>query len=249
MNAIAFVIRGEQASRENSREIVTPKFRNAQGAMKARPMSIKSDKARDYERAALLQIPAAARVEFTGSVRVTVRIFYASERPDLDESVVLDVMQSRYRIVRRKGKDMRELVRKGVYVNDRQVKQKFVLHGIDRANPRAEIVVEPLTAQQIALVFDEVPYDVFDRQLTLKPTSIRVHGHIRMARSFLAQAQHSRQHPPWHASLLAWAANRRRMAAALEWIAQHAAQGNEVPQCKPRAILRELHGVIDHDQQ
>jgi Holliday junction resolvase RusA-like endonuclease len=126
-------------------------------------MSIKSDKARDYERAAMLQIPADARVELTGPVRVTMRIFYATERPDLDESVILDVMQSRYRTVRRKGKDTRELIRKGVYVNDRQVKQKFVMHGVDRANPRAEIRVEPLTAQQMALEFDEVPYDIFER--------------------------------------------------------------------------------------
>jgi hypothetical protein len=164
MSAVAFVIRGEPASKANSREIVTRRFRNkADGVMKTRPMSIKSDKARDYERAAILQIPAHARVELTGPVRVTMRIFYASERPDLDESVILDVLQSRYRTVRRKGKDVRELIRKGVYVNDRQVKQKFVMHGIDRANPRAEIVVEALTAQQMTLEFEEVPYTIFDR--------------------------------------------------------------------------------------
>jgi Holliday junction resolvase RusA-like endonuclease len=163
MTAIDFTIRGEPASKANSREIVTRKFRNADGKMKTRPMSIKSEKARDYERTAILQIPAFARVELTGPIRVTMRIFYASERPDLDESVVLDLMQSRYRTVRRKGKDVRELVRKGVYLNDRQVRQKFILHAIDRTNPRAEIRIEPLTAQQLALGFDQVPYDIFDQ--------------------------------------------------------------------------------------
>ncbi|MFP4891247.1 RusA family crossover junction endodeoxyribonuclease [Paraburkholderia sp. EG304] len=148
---IAFVIKGEAASKANSREIVTRKYRDASGKVRSRPMSIKSDKARDYERAALLQIPARARVEIEGPVRVTMRIFYASERPDLDESVILDAMQSRYRTVKRNGVESRECLRKGVFVNDRQVREKHIYHGIDRANPRAEIEVEPLHAQQIAL--------------------------------------------------------------------------------------------------
>jgi hypothetical protein len=36
---------------------------------------------------------------------------------------------------------------------------------------------------------------------------------IYMARVLLAQARHSRQHPAWHATLLQWAAMRRRRAA------------------------------------
>ena len=80
---------------------------------------IKSAKARDYERDALRQIPPAARVQLDGPVRVTLRIWYASERPDLDESVVLDVLQDRY-----SGKgDARQLVQRGVYRNDRQVRE------------------------------------------------------------------------------------------------------------------------------
>ncbi|MGF6978975.1 Holliday junction resolvase RusA-like endonuclease [Paraburkholderia sp. JPY465] len=155
---IEFVIHGEPASKANSREIVSRKMRDAWGGIKTRPMSIKSDKARAYERVALLQVPPAARVELTGPVRVTMRIFYATERPDLDESVILDALQSRYRTVRRKGRDVRECVRKGVFANDRQVRQKFIFHGIDRANPRAEIIVETLQAQQIALAL-EPDYD------------------------------------------------------------------------------------------
>jgi hypothetical protein len=34
-----------------------------------------------------------------------------------------------------------------------------------------------------------------------------------MARVYLGQARHSRKHPNWHATLLTWAANRRRLAA------------------------------------
>ncbi|MBB5408578.1 Holliday junction resolvase RusA-like endonuclease [Paraburkholderia sp. HC6.4b] len=127
--------------------------RDDTGALRSRPMSIKSDKARAYERYALPQIPANCRVQLTGPVRVTLRIFYASERPDLDESVVLDVLQSRYAKVKRHGAKVRELVHAGVYVNDRQVREKHVYHGIDRTNPRTEVIVEPLAAQQCALGF------------------------------------------------------------------------------------------------
>jgi Holliday junction resolvase RusA-like endonuclease len=113
----------------------------------ARAASIKSDKARAYEATATMQVPAAARVMLQGPVRFTAHIYYASERPDLDESVILDVMQAKYA----KEKDGGALIRKGVYTNDRQVREKHVYHHIDRANPRAEIVVEAMVPQQVEL--------------------------------------------------------------------------------------------------
>jgi hypothetical protein len=135
---IKFTILGEPASKANSRKIVT----FGRGDNK-RAAVIKSEKARDYEKWALMQIPPAARVMLTDPVRVTMRIYYASERPDLDESVILDVLQNRY-----KGKgDSRQLIQRGVYANDRQVREKHVFHGIDRANPRTEIEIEPLVQQ------------------------------------------------------------------------------------------------------
>jgi len=151
---ISFVIHGEPASKANSRDIVTRRKRDETGTLKSRPMSIKSDKARDYERNALKQIPPRARVQLAGPVRVTLRIYYASERPDLDESVVLDVMQNRYVSVKRRGVKARELVQRGVYLNDRQVREKHIYHGIDRKNPRVEVEIEPLQAQQSALALD-----------------------------------------------------------------------------------------------
>ncbi|WP_233854265.1 RusA family crossover junction endodeoxyribonuclease [Paraburkholderia sp. HD33-4] len=161
---IAFVILGEPASKANSREIVTRRFRSTpDGPLKTRPVSIKSDKALAYERDALRQVPPKARVRLEGPVRVTLRIWYATERPDLDESVILDVLQDRYE---RKPDGKRVLVHRGVYRNDRQVRQKFVFHGIDRANPRAEVVVEPLQAQQIALALDNPEYDPFEEVST-----------------------------------------------------------------------------------
>ncbi|MFL9998734.1 hypothetical protein PQR34_45400 [Paraburkholderia sediminicola] len=151
MSAIAFTILGEPASKANSRDIVSRRHRDDDGRMKTRPMSIKSDKALAFERYALRQVPPNCRVGLTGPVCVTLRIFYASERPDLDESIILDVLQSRYATVKVGGMKVRELVQRGVYANDRQVREKHVYHGIDRTNPRTEIIIEPLAAHLSAL--------------------------------------------------------------------------------------------------
>lgn len=150
MNPITLTILGQPCSKANSRQIVV---------IGGRPKVIKSKPALEYERAALLQIPPRARVMLEGPVAVTLRLFYATELPDLDESIVLDVLQARYRRVG----DRRELVQRGVYVNDRQVREKHVYHGIDRANPRAEIVVRPFFPQQAALslLIDVDEEDVF----------------------------------------------------------------------------------------
>lgn len=129
MSFAAFTILGEPASKANSRKIVT---------IGGRPASIKSDKARAYVQDALRQIPPAARMRLEGPVSLTVRIFYATERPDLDESVILDVLQDQYA----GAGPLRRLVQAGVYRNDRQVRERHVFHAIDRKNPRAEIVVE-----------------------------------------------------------------------------------------------------------
>lgn len=64
---------------------------------------------------------------FAGLVKVDLTVFYASRRPDLDESVVLDCMQGR------------------IYANDRQVKIKFVYWALDKLNPRTMITVSELT--------------------------------------------------------------------------------------------------------
>ena len=80
---------------------------------------------------------------------MTLRIFYASERPDLDESIVLDVLQDRYSRtipINPIVPSRRVLVQSGVYRNDRQVREKHVYHAIDKKNPRTEVLVEPIEA-------------------------------------------------------------------------------------------------------
>ena len=114
---IKFLIHGEPASKANSRKIV--KFGK-------RLASIKSDKARAYVATFEKQCPTLS-VPLTEDVAVIITIHYASRRPDLDESVILDCMQKR------------------IYANDRQVKCKLIFWALDKGNPRAEIEVVPLT--------------------------------------------------------------------------------------------------------
>ena len=116
-----FEILGEPASKANSRKIVL---------IKGRPASIKSDKARNYAKYFLEQCEQLEE-PFTGDVCVEMLIRYASRRPDLDESLILDLMQG------------------NIYENDRQVKQKNIYWGLDRQNPRTVIRVSSLEGGNI----------------------------------------------------------------------------------------------------
>jgi Holliday junction resolvase RusA-like endonuclease len=114
MTSIRFEIVGEPASKANSRQLVT---------IKGRPAFIKSKKAREYVKAFQLQCMNLEDEMLEGDLWVDITIYYASRRPDLDESVILDCMQG------------------FIYKNDRQVKEKWVRWGLDKENPRAEIFV------------------------------------------------------------------------------------------------------------
>ncbi len=113
LTTVDIKIYGEPASKANSRKLVT---------IRGRPAFIKSKKARDYVAMFDKQCPALTEM-LEGDLSVTMTIFYATRRPDLDESVILDCMQDK------------------IYKNDRQVKEKHIYWGLDRDNPRAEITV------------------------------------------------------------------------------------------------------------
>tara|TARA_R110002124_G_C8932680_1_gene512140 strand:- start:11 stop:409 length:399 start_codon:yes stop_codon:yes gene_type:complete len=118
---ITFTAFGEPASKANSRKMVT---------IRGRPALIKSQKARDYVKYFETQCPIL-EVPTTDDVQVEMMIYYASRRPDLDESLILDCMQCR------------------IYKNDRQVKQKFIYWGLDRENPRTIIRVRSCDVKDI----------------------------------------------------------------------------------------------------
>ena len=116
-----FTIEGEPASKANSRKIVT---------IRGRPVSIKADKARKYAAGFLHQCKKLDDL-FEGDVSVEILIYYATRRPDLDESLILDCMQG------------------NVFINDRQVKQTHIYWGLDRDRPRAVIRVSALETGSI----------------------------------------------------------------------------------------------------
>jgi Holliday junction resolvase RusA-like endonuclease len=116
LQALAQIIFGEPASKANSRRVV--RF----GSMSR---LIKSQKALNYSDAFRQQCQPLGKL-MTGDLRVTLHIYYASRRPDLDESLILDLMQGL------------------IYENDRQVKERHAYWGLDPENPRAEILIEKI---------------------------------------------------------------------------------------------------------
>ena len=113
---VTFTIIGEPASKANSRRLVT-------NQKTGKPMFIKSAKALAYFRAVQKQV-AILRPMLEGPLVAHITIWYATERPDLDESIILDALQKR------------------IYKNDRQIREKHVYRGLDRANPRADVRIE-----------------------------------------------------------------------------------------------------------
>lgn len=109
---VKFTVHGEPASKANSRRWTGRFF-------------IKSEKALKYSKSFKEQCPALNPL-MLGDLKITVRIYYASRRPDLDPSLIFDLMQ-----------DM-------IYLNDRQLKEQHIYWGLDKENPRSEIVVEVL---------------------------------------------------------------------------------------------------------
>ena len=116
LQALSQIIFGEPASKANSRRVVH------YGGMSR---LIKSKKALTYSDVFRQQCGKLPTL-MTGDLRVTLHIFYASRRPDLDESLILDLMQGL------------------IYENDRQVKERHCYWGLDPDNPRAEIIIEKI---------------------------------------------------------------------------------------------------------
>jgi len=112
-------IYGEPASKANSRRAVM---------IGGKSRFIKSKKALDYAKEFARQAKAGDdMLDHDGSrVCVEITIWYASRRPDLDESLILDLLQ-------------------GIaYQNDRCVKRKVIKWRLDKKNPRARILVTQL---------------------------------------------------------------------------------------------------------
>jgi Holliday junction resolvase RusA-like endonuclease len=116
LQSLSIIIFGEPASKANSRKLV--RF----GGMSR---LIKSAKALSYSDMFKQQCTPLP-VLMSGDLRVTMWIHYATRRPDLDESLILDLMQGL------------------IYENDRQVKERHTYWRLDPDNPRAEIIIDKI---------------------------------------------------------------------------------------------------------
>ena len=113
---VEFTVQGEPASKANSRELVK---------IRGRTRFVKSKKALGYVQGFTLQCPTLDPL-LSGDLLVAIEIYYATKRPDLDASVILDAMEGR------------------IYTNDRQVKEQHLYWNLDRQNPRAIVRVSCL---------------------------------------------------------------------------------------------------------
>jgi hypothetical protein len=121
VQTLSFIFFGEPASKSNSRRLV--RFGGLSRLIKSHKALSYSDSFK--QQAKELELAGASGL-ISGDVRVTMHIYYASRRPDLDESLILDLLQ-------------------GVaYMNDRQVKEKHIYWGLDKERPRSEITVEKI---------------------------------------------------------------------------------------------------------
>jgi len=109
-------IHGEPSSKANSRRLVLI------GGM---PRFIKSKKALLYSKDFKIQCPTRKEL-FDKDVAVAMKIFYKTRRPDLDESLILDLLEG------------------NVYRNDRSVKSKYIEWGLNKENPKSLIVISSL---------------------------------------------------------------------------------------------------------
>jgi len=111
---------GEPASKANSRRLVL---------IKGRPAFIKSKKAIDYSKNFAIQCPTYDTL-YEEDLVIALKIYYKSKRPDLDESLILDLLQGK------------------VYKNDRSIKLKYVEWGLDRQFPRILVVLGPVERRE-----------------------------------------------------------------------------------------------------
>ena len=127
---VSFTIIGEPQSKANSRRLVINK-------KTGKPMFIKSEKAIAYVKAVKDQVRPLPKL-LEGPLAAWIGIYYASRRPDLDESLILDALQGL------------------IYKNDRQIHYKHVCRWLDRENPRAQVRIYEI--EEPAVNFAHAPH-------------------------------------------------------------------------------------------
>jgi Holliday junction resolvase RusA-like endonuclease len=83
----------------------------------------------NYSKDFVLQCPTYDTL-YEEDLAIALKIYYKSKRPDLDESLILDLLQGK------------------VYKNDRSIKLKYVEWGLDRQFPRILVVLGPVERRE-----------------------------------------------------------------------------------------------------
>jgi Holliday junction resolvase RusA-like endonuclease len=91
-----------------------------------KPRVIKSEKALSYSRRFAAQVKKPSEL-IEEDVEVAVTIWYKTRRPDLDPSLIFDLLQ-----------------KTEVIKNDRQIKVIHAYHKLDKENPRSHIQISTL---------------------------------------------------------------------------------------------------------
>ena len=111
------LISGEPASKSNQRRIVL---------IHGKVRVIKSAKALAYAKSFAVQV-TPPREPIEGDVELGAIVWYRTRRPDLDVSLLMDLLQASH-----------------VIKNDRQIKVMKAYHQIDKKNPRSLLRVSKL---------------------------------------------------------------------------------------------------------
>lgn len=128
-NKIELKISGELCSKSNSRRIVN---------FGGHPKIIKSAKALAYEQSALMQIKTQLRahrefITMKNYVCIEVHSWYGSRRPDLDVSLLQDILE-----------------KAGVYENDRQVAEIHAYKYRNVKDPKVIVRIHELTESEMS---------------------------------------------------------------------------------------------------
>jgi Holliday junction resolvase RusA-like endonuclease len=126
--SIRLVILGQPASLKNSREIIKYRPKGAPKTVPLRFASVPSKECKQYMKDVRRQVPER-QPWLTGKLAIYITAYFRDERSDLDVEALYDALQG------------------WIYKNDRQLRRKYLDHGIDKLNPRTEVLIEPLQAE------------------------------------------------------------------------------------------------------
>lgn len=117
---ITLTISGQLPRKSNSRRFVINR-------RTGKPMVIKSAEALRYEADFLRQVTGPQRLGLSGNLSLTAIIYYRSNRSDLSDELLCDLLE-----------------KAGVIENDRCIVEKRLTKRIDKDSPRVEVRIEEL---------------------------------------------------------------------------------------------------------